>query len=83
MSEDWHKDTPEPRHWLFYVAIKVGIPVRFLGGRAQLWVCVSEMTKERLYLFDATLRARSRAGAMRRARTNRKDAVAQAAGKRV
>jgi hypothetical protein len=25
MSEDWHKDTPEPRHWLFYVAIKVGI----------------------------------------------------------
>jgi hypothetical protein len=39
------------------------------------------MSKERLYLFDTTLRARSRAGATRRARTNRKDAVAQAAGK--
>jgi hypothetical protein len=25
MSEDWHKDTPEPRHWLFYVLVKVGI----------------------------------------------------------
>jgi hypothetical protein len=41
------------------------------------------MSKERLYLFDTTRRARSRAGAMRRARTNRKDAVAQATGKRL
>jgi hypothetical protein len=41
------------------------------------------MGKERLYLFDTTLRARSRASARRRARTNRKDAVAQAAGGRV
>jgi hypothetical protein len=41
------------------------------------------MGKQRLYLFDTTRRARSRAGAMRRARTNRKDAAAQAAGERV
>jgi hypothetical protein len=41
------------------------------------------MSKERLYLFDTTLRARSRAGAARRARTNRKEAVAPAAGKNV
>jgi hypothetical protein len=41
------------------------------------------MSKERLHLFDTTLRARSRAGAPRRARTNGKDAVAQAAGERV
>jgi hypothetical protein len=27
MSEDWHKDTPEPRHWLFYVLVKIGIAV--------------------------------------------------------
>ena len=25
MSDDWHKDTPEPRHWLFYVLVKVGV----------------------------------------------------------
>ena len=25
MSEDWRKDTPEPRHWLFYVAVKIAI----------------------------------------------------------
>lgn len=25
MSEDWHKDTPEPRHWLFYVLVKIAI----------------------------------------------------------
>ena len=22
MSDDWHKDTPEPRHWLFYVLVE-------------------------------------------------------------
>jgi len=27
MSEDWHKDTPEPRHWLFYTLVKIGIAV--------------------------------------------------------
>jgi hypothetical protein len=41
------------------------------------------MSKERLDLFDTTLRARSRAGATSRARTIGKDAVALAAGKRV
>jgi hypothetical protein len=25
VSDDWHKDTPEPRHWLFYVLIKVAV----------------------------------------------------------
>jgi hypothetical protein len=25
MSEAWHKDTPEPRHWLFYVLVKIGV----------------------------------------------------------
>lgn len=25
MSEDWRKDTPFPRHWLFYVLVKIGI----------------------------------------------------------
>lgn len=25
MSRDWRKDTPEPRHWLFYVLVKIGI----------------------------------------------------------
>jgi hypothetical protein len=27
VSDDWHKDTPEPRHWLFYVLVKIGIAV--------------------------------------------------------
>jgi hypothetical protein len=22
---DWRKDTPEPRHWLFYVLVKIAI----------------------------------------------------------
>jgi hypothetical protein len=38
-------------------------------------------TKERLYLFDTTLRARSRAVAHATSTNKRKDAVAQAAGK--
>ena len=25
MSGDWHKDTPEPRHWLFYMVVKIAI----------------------------------------------------------
>jgi hypothetical protein len=25
MSDDWRKDTPFPRHWLFYVLVKIGI----------------------------------------------------------
>ena len=25
MSGDWRKDTPFPRHWLFYVLVKVAI----------------------------------------------------------
>ncbi|MDH4983008.1 hypothetical protein [Hyphomicrobium sp. D-2] len=25
MSDDWHKDTPEPRHWLVYMLVKIGI----------------------------------------------------------
>lgn len=25
MSDDWRKDTPFPRHWLFYVVVKVAI----------------------------------------------------------
>lgn len=27
MSGDWRKDTPEPRHWLFYMLVKIGIAV--------------------------------------------------------
>ena len=42
MSGDWHKDTPEPRHWLFYVLVEDRHrAVRLLGRRAQFWVCVS------------------------------------------
>ena len=25
MSDDWRKDTPFPRHWLFYVLVKIAI----------------------------------------------------------
>jgi len=25
MSRDWRKDTPFPKHWLFYVLVKIGI----------------------------------------------------------
>lgn len=25
MNADWHQDTPEPRHWLFYVLVKIGV----------------------------------------------------------
>ena len=25
MSDDWRKDTPEPRHWLFYTLVKIGV----------------------------------------------------------
>jgi len=35
------------------------------------------MSKERRYLFDTTLSARPPAGAVRRGRTKRKDAVAR------
>ncbi len=43
MSDDWHKDTPEPRHWLFYVLVKIGIAaVRFLASPARSSrICVS------------------------------------------
>lgn len=27
MSDDWKKDTPFPKHWLFYVVVKVGIVI--------------------------------------------------------
>jgi hypothetical protein len=27
MSDDWRKDTPEPRHWLFYVLVKIAVAV--------------------------------------------------------
>jgi len=27
MREDWHKDVPFPRHWLFYLAVKIAIVV--------------------------------------------------------
>ncbi len=40
LSDDWHKDTPEPRHWLFYVLIKVGIALfAFWVPRAALGMC--------------------------------------------
>jgi hypothetical protein len=46
MSEDWHKDTPEPQHWLFYVLVKIAGEdryrrSRFLARRAQLRIHVS------------------------------------------
>ena len=25
MKSDWHKDLPFPRHWLFYLFVKIGI----------------------------------------------------------
>ncbi len=25
MRSDWHKDLPFPRHWLFYLAVKIAI----------------------------------------------------------
>ena len=40
MSDDWHKDTPEPRHWLFYVLVEIGVP-RVLAPRAAS-ICASE-----------------------------------------
>ncbi len=27
MSDDWKKDVPFPRHWLFYTLVKIGILV--------------------------------------------------------
>jgi hypothetical protein len=27
MKQDWHKDLPFPRHWIFYLVVKIAIVV--------------------------------------------------------
>ena len=37
--KDWRPDTPMPRHWLFYIVVKLGILALavWLAGRTYGW----------------------------------------------
>ena len=50
-------DTPFPRHWLYYIVLEIAVIAgRGRDGAELLRALVRRMARERLYLFDTTLR---------------------------